>query len=190
MHRQLALHRLLSMWFPCSPRTAGTPQAQLRQHAQRSYGTKARAQQKGRPSPAKGKHSAPRNVRRPAPKSNRGGKPKQWSEPDADGAAFPLSRHAASHAPPGSRRSMLHEELLDFAWRCSPTPADVELADLSARAIELAWRRCGGIPPIRVMPFGSQPCALALPGGDLDVYVDQVFSPPSVLQKLWSSKQA
>lgn len=92
----------------------------------------------------------------------------------SDETAFPLSRLAASLVPQGNRRSLLHEELLDFAWRCSPTQADVELADLSARAIELAWRRCGGVPQIQVVPFGSQPSGLALPGGDLDVYILQV----------------
>lgn len=94
-----------------------------------------------------------------------------------EATTFPVSRYAASLVPAGSRRSLLHEELLDFAWRCSPTAADVELADLSAKAIELAWRRCGGTPPIQVIPFGSQPCGLALPGGDLDVYVNQVWFP-------------
>eukprot|EP00892_Ulva_mutabilis_P006523 jgi/Ulvmu1/4242/UM192_0001.1 len=192
MHRQVALHRLLSMWFPCSLSASCSPAAHLRQHAIRSYGTTARAQPNGRGSSAKSKRSPPQNVRRPAPKSKRGGKTKKWPEPDADGAAFPLSRYAASHAPPGSRRSTLHEELLDFAWRCSPTPADVELADLSARAIELAWRRCGGTPSIRVVPFGSQPCGLALPGGDLDVYIHQVdtgspLKPRNILLKVKAS---
>lgn len=175
MCRQAVLHRLLGMWSPCSNSSAGVHiAAPLHQHVYRSYGTKTRAQQRSRTSASQGQHSPQRNARRPAPKNKRGGKGRHRRDQDADGAGFPLSRLAAGSAPPGSRRSALHEELLDFAWRCSPTAADVELADLSARAIELAWRRCGGTPHIRVVPFGSQPCGLALPGGDLDVYIHQV----------------
>lgn len=86
------------------------------------------------------------------------------------GKPHKLSLIAAKTAVEG-RRSQLHEELVDFAWRCSPTPASIRLAELSTRAIELAWERATEHPPIVAAPFGSQPCATALPGGDLDVSV-------------------
>jgi DNA polymerase sigma len=83
---------------------------------------------------------------------------------------FVASTVAASTALRGGK-SQLHHELIDFAWRCAPTPASTKLAALSARAIELAWIRGGKGPPIKAVPFGSQPSAVALPGGDLDVYI-------------------
>lgn len=81
----------------------------------------------------------------------------------------------ASQLAPKDRKSQLHDELVDFAWRCAPTPASIKLAHLSARAIELAWSKARiNRAPITAVPFGSQPCAAALPGGDLDVYVESV----------------
>jgi DNA polymerase sigma len=80
----------------------------------------------------------------------------------------------ASRTAPEGKRSLLHEELLDFEWRCTQTPASMKLAQLSMRAVELAWDRCNTGSRIKLVPFGSQPCAVALPGGDLDVYVIQV----------------
>lgn len=176
MSRHLAVKSFFGMWcLPCSSAIGcATQVVQWRAPAHRCSGTKTRAQRKDNVSTSKGHHGVSHNRHRPASKSKKGGKVKQLPTPVRDGTTFPLSRYAASLVPAGSRRSLLHEELLDFAWRCSPTPDDVELADLSAKAIELAWRRCGGYPPIQVIPFGSQPCGLALPGGDLDVYINQV----------------
>lgn len=97
----------------------------------------------------------------------------QWTQrTELKQPALEISSIASQLAPKDSK-SQLHDELVDFAWRCAPTPASVKLAQLSARAIELAWSKGhANRPPIRAVPFGSQPCAVALPGGDLDVYVE------------------
>lgn len=85
-----------------------------------------------------------------------------------------LASSLAARTAPKGGTSQLHDELIDFAWRCAPTPASIKLSELSARAIELAWSRCSSGPAIRAVPFGSQPCAVALPGADLDLYVESV----------------
>jgi DNA polymerase sigma len=77
--------------------------------------------------------------------------------------------------PPGEKHSALHNELVEFAWRCSSTFDEVAIASLSNCAIEQAWKRTNQ-PGGRAiaMPFGSQAVGLALPGGDLDVRVGVV----------------
>jgi hypothetical protein len=105
---------------------------------------------------------------------------------------------------PGSR-SQLHNEIVDFAWRCAPTSQTVRHAALTVRAIEVGWKRAfvseggaqelssliggqakGARPYIKVAPFGSQPCALALPGGDLDLYFKLVYLPFSLV--IWKNR--
>ena len=85
--------------------------------------------------------------------------------------------------------SALHNELLDFAWRCSPTADEVQLAALTARAVEQAWQRHAQLyhgsksseRTAVAQPFGSQAAGLALPGADLDLELRAVRNCPPLL---------
>jgi hypothetical protein len=75
-----------------------------------------------------------------------------------------------------NERTQLHEELMDLAWRSSPSFESVALSCLSQRAVEEAWARHMemselGLGPLRVTPFGSQAVGVSMPGGDLDMKV-------------------
>ena len=84
------------------------------------------------------------------------------------------------------KRSALHAEVADFAWRATPSCDAVALAALSARTVADAWalynvrtRGLGSLEAvspdlaagegIKVTAFGSQAAGLALPGSDVDL---------------------
>jgi hypothetical protein len=80
------------------------------------------------------------------------------------------------------QRTPLHHELVDLAWRSSPSFDSVALSCLSQRAVEEGWARHMevtelGLGPLRVTPFGSQLVGVSMPGGDLDMKVS--------LERVW-----
>jgi hypothetical protein len=93
------------------------------------------------------------------------------------------ARNGAPGAPPGPL-SALHNDIADFAWRCTPAFDDVALVAISGRAVEDAWARsrrvergtqCEAAQDLIVTEaFGSQPAGLALPGGDVDLTFELV----------------
>jgi hypothetical protein len=96
---------------------------------------------------------APREVALPQPPSCQGA---AATYPDLLQAA--VARHAGGGtgvAPPAAAGSQLHQEVVGFAARCLPSPAELEGgAALVALLQQLVTKRWGGSP--QVVPFGSQ----------------------------------
>ena len=67
----------------------------------------------------------------------------------------------------------LHHEIVDFAWRCAPSQRDVERIRRTLQVVQSAAESACG-KPVVLQAFGSQPVALALPGGDLDLQIRTV----------------
>ena len=114
---------------------------------------------------------------------------KEGKEGDSDSEEERAERPAANPwqfpASP-DKRSALHAEVADFAWRATPSCDAVALAALSARTVADAWalynvrtRGLGSLDAvspdlaagegINVTAFGSQAAGLALPGSDVDL---------------------
>ncbi|BDA50080.1 probable terminal nucleotidyltransferase 4B [Coccomyxa sp. Obi] len=85
---------------------------------------------------------------------------------------------AIHHVPgmPASALSQLHNEIEIFAQRATSTKVETEAVKeleriVSEAALEI-WPHC------RVGLFGSQSCAMALPGSDVDITILDVSGPP------------